>query len=370
MKIVTIVGARPQFIKCAPVSRELRKEHEEILVHTGQHYSYNLSGVFFEELHIPAPDYNLGVGSNTHGKQTADILVKAEEVLIKEKPDLAMLYGDTNSTLAGALAASKLHIKIAHVEAGPRNYDRRTPEEVNRLMVDHVSDLLFCPTEAAVDNLRMEGIVDGVYNVGDVMADAMEYYRTIANGRGGIADDLGLKKGGYMVVTVHRPVNTDNRDNMASIIEALGESGKEIIFPVHPRTRKFLQNYGLLNKIPDNVRLIEPLSYLDMLKLMGGAEKIITDSGGMQKEAYMMGMPCITLRENTEWAETLEYGWNVLVGVDKGRILKAIHIKERLGKRRDLFHRGASKKIADIIREWREEGRLASSPALLSGPIQ
>ncbi len=350
MKIVSIVGARPQFIKCAPVSRELRKEHEEILVHTGQHYDHNLSDIFFEELHIPAPDYNLGVGSNTHAKQTADILVKIEEVLMDEKPDMVLLYGDTNSTLAGSLAASKLHIKIAHVEAGPRSYDKRIPEEVNRLVTDHVSDILFCPTQSTADNLRKEGITEGVYMVGDVMVDAMEYNKNIADGRKGVAEELGFTKGKYLALTIHRPVNTDNPEHMKNIIRAMGESKKDIVFPVHPRTKKCLKDFGLLDQMPGNIRMIEPLSYLDMIKLMRDAEKIVTDSGGIQKEAYMLGVPCITLRENTEWLETLDGGWNVLVNVDVEKILAAIGDHRPMGERQDLFGSGASKKIADIMR--------------------
>lgn len=350
MRIVSIVGARPQFIKCAPVSRELRKEHEEILVHTGQHYDRNLSDVFFEELQIPAPDYNLGVGSNTHARQTADMLVKIEDVLMAEKPDMVLLYGDTNSTLAGSLAASKLHIKIAHVEAGPRSYDRRIPEEINRLITDHVSDLLFCPTPSSVDNLVKEGITEGVYMVGDVMVDAMEYNKKIADARKGVAEGLGFTKGNYLALTIHRPVNTDSPEHMANIIRAMGESKKDIVFPIHPRTTKCLEDYGLLDCMPQNVKMVEPLSYLDMIKLMGDAEKIVTDSGGIQKEAYMLGVPCITLRENTEWLETLDGGWNVLVNVDVGKILAGIRDNKPRGERRDLFGSGASKRIASILR--------------------
>ena len=357
IKVVTVVGARPQFIKCAPVSRELRKECDEVLVHTGQHYDHNMSDVFFTELRIPAPDYNLGVGSNAQGKQTADILEKMEEVLIKEKPDIVLLYGDTNSTLAGALAAAKLQIAIAHVEAGLRSFDRRMPEEINRIMTDHVSSQLFCPTKAAVENLRKEGITEGVYQVGDVMADAIEYNRDIASQRKSIAGSLGCRKGEYLVATVHRPSNTDSRKNLTGIIQALGVSGKDVVFPAHPRTVKYLKEYGLLDTLPDNVKIVEPLSYLDMLSLMDGAEKIVTDSGGVQKEAYMLGVPCVTLRENTEWVETLEGGWNVLVGADREKILEAINGPQRLEKQRDLFGKGASQKIVALMKEWSESHR-------------
>jgi len=324
MKIVSIVGARPQFIKCAPVSRELRKEHEEILVHTGQHYDHGMSAVFFEELAIPEPDYNLGIGSGTHGRQTGAMLGAIEDVLEKEEPEIVLVYGDTNSTLAGALAAAKMHVPVAHVEAGLRSFDRRMPEEVNRVLTDHASDILFCPTATAVRNLAAEGVTEGVFLVGDVMVDAMNHNRTIAEERSRILEDAGVRPGEYLVVTVHRPSNTDSRENMAAIIGALGEAGVPVVFPVHPRTRKFLLGYDLLAAMPENIRITEPLGYLDMLRLMAHAKKILTDSGGVQKEAYMLGVPCITLRENTEWVETVEAGWNVLVGAEGEGIVDAI----------------------------------------------
>lgn len=351
MKIASIVGARPQFIKCAPVSRELRKEHEEILVHTGQHYDHGMSEVFFEELRIPKPDYNLGIGSGTHGRQTGAMLGAIEDVLETEKPDMVLVYGDTNSTLAGALAAAKLHVPVAHIEAGLRSFDRRMPEEVNRVLTDHASDLLFCPTETAVANLAAEGITKGVFLVGDVMLDAMNYNRAIAEERSRILEGVGVRPGDYLVVTVHRPSNTDNPKNMAAILGALGEAGRPVVFPVHPRTRKCLAGYGLLTKMPENVRVIEPLGYLDMIRLMAHAEKILTDSGGVQKEAYMLGVPCITLRENTEWVETVETGWNVLVGAERGRIVSMIRESAPAGDQFPLFGNGqAAAGIAKIIR--------------------
>ena len=352
MKIVSIVGARPQFIKCAPLSRELRKKHTEILVHTGQHYDPEMSDIFFEELDIPKPDYHLGVGSGPHGKQTGEILEKVEEMLIKEKPDLVLVYGDTNSTLAGALAAVKLHIPVAHVEAGLRSYDRTMPEEINRVVTDHVSDLLFCPTQTAVDNLAKEGITSGVYLTGDVMVDALEYNRGIAEEKSRILERLSLTLGSYLVVTVHRPSNTDSREHMEAILSALGRSGKEVVFPIHPRTRKYLAGYGLLDTLPANIILIEPLGYLDMIRLMAHAEKILTDSGGMQKEAYLLGVPCITLRENTEWVETVEDGWNVLVGADEGKIEEAVMEFRPVSGRSEIFGKiGASERIGIIIHQ-------------------
>jgi len=350
MKIVSIVGARPQFIKCAPVSRELRKEHEEILVHTGQHYDHGMSEVFFEELGIRKPDYNLGIGSGTHGHQTGAMLGAIEDVLMKEEPDVVLVYGDTNSTLAGALAAAKLHIPVAHVEAGLRSFDRRMPEEVNRVLTDHASDILFCPTETAARNLAAEGITEGVFLVGDVMVDAMNYNRAVAEERSRILEDVGVSPGGYLVVTVHRPSNTDSRENMAAIIAALGEAGMPVVFPVHPRTRHYLGEYGLLAAMPENVRLIDPLGYLDMLRLMAHAKKILTDSGGVQKEAYMLGVPCITLRENTEWVETVEAGWNVLVGAGQEKIEDAIHSFSPASRRKNLFGDGnACLRIGEIL---------------------
>jgi len=351
MKIASIVGARPQFIKCAPVSRELRKEHEEVLIHTGQHYDHGMSEVFFEELAIPKPDYNLNIGSGTHGHQTGAMLGAIEDVLQQENPDLVLVYGDTNSTLAGALAAAKLHVPVAHVEAGLRSFDRRMPEEINRVLTDHCSDLLFCPTKTAVENLAAEGITGGVHLVGDVMVDAMNYNRAVAEERSRILEAVGVRPGEYLVITVHRPSNTDSQENMVAILGALAEAGMPVVFPVHPRTRNYLGRYGLLAKMPENVQVTEPLGYLDMLHLMAHAAKILTDSGGVQKEAYMLGVPCITLRENTEWVETVEAGWNVLVGADRGEIVAMIRGFAPAGDQPPLFGDGrAAPGIAKVIR--------------------
>ncbi len=355
MKIVTIVGARPQFIKCAAVSREIRKDHTEILVHTGQHYDPEMSEVFFKELQIPKPDYNLGVGSGSHGKQTGEILAKVEVVLLKEKPDLVIVYGDTNSTLAGALAASKLHIPVAHVEAGLRSFDRTMPEEINRVLTDHISDVLFCPTQTAVENLRNEGITRGVHLVGDVMVDALEFNKEIAEVCSQILERLGLASKQYLVLTVHRPVNTDNREHMQNIIQAVGAVKVPVVFPVHPRSRKYLEEYGMWENLSENIIVTEPLGYLDMLKLMRSSLKILTDSGGIQKEAYMLKVPCITLREVTEWVETLEGGWNVLAGVDKNKIIQAIHAPNPVTLKKNIhFRPGASNSINHIMTKINE----------------
>lgn len=325
MKVVTIVGARPQFIKAAPVSRQLRKEHREILVHTGQHYDNNMSEVFFEELDIPRPDYNLGVGSGSHGKQTGEMLTGIEDVLLKEKPDWVLVYGDTNSTLAGALAASKLHIRIAHVEAGLRSYNRAMPEEVNRVLTDHISDLLFCPTETGVKNLSREGITNGIYNCGDVMLDALLYNINIAQRKSTILDKLRLQDKGYVLVTVHRAENTDNLTHLSAILEAFYQIQERIIFPIHPRTMSKIIAGDLEKRLRKaaHITCIEPVGYLDMLLLEKHARKILTDSGGVQKEAFILGVPCITLRRETEWIESVELGGNTLTGPDTAAIINA-----------------------------------------------
>lgn len=329
MKVVTVMGARPQFIKAAPVSKALKEAGiTEYLIHTGQHYDYGMSQVFFEELNIPEPDVNLNVGSGNHGWQTAQMLIGIEEVLLAEKPDWVLVYGDTNSTLAGALAAVKLHIPLAHVEAGLRSFNREMPEEHNRVLTDHCADLLFCPTQTAVDNLAREGVTKNVHLVGDTMYDAVLQFGEIARQRSTILRDLGLQPKGYLLATVHRQSNTDNPENLRNILAAFAEIEEPIIFPVHPRTRQKISELGFLNpesKI-QNLKFIDPIGYLDMLMLEQSARIILTDSGGMQKEAYWMSVPCITLRDETEWVETVVAGWNVLVGADRERIMEAVRV--------------------------------------------
>jgi len=331
MKVVSVVGARPQFIKAAPVGKALRAAgHTEVLVHTGQHYDDDMSAVFFRELEIPEPDYNLGVGSGPHGWQTGQMLMRIEEVLLVEKPDWVLVYGDTNSTLAGALAACKLRIPLAHVEAGLRSFNREMPEEHNRVLTDHCSDLLFCPTQTAVDNLAREGITKGVHLVGDTMYDAVLQFAEIARQRSTILQDLGLKPKGYLLATVHRPYNTDNPDNLRNILEAFNEIGESIIFPIHPRTRQRLAEFGLNNpqSAIRNPRFIEPVGYLDMLMLEQNARLILTDSGGIQKEAYFFEVPCVTLRPETEFVETVNAGWNMIVGTNRAEIVNAVNGRE------------------------------------------
>ncbi|SEM78360.1 non-hydrolyzing UDP-N-acetylglucosamine 2-epimerase [Lihuaxuella thermophila] len=323
MKVLTVVGARPQFIKAAPVSRAIRQQAEEILVHTGQHYDKAMSEVFFEELNIPVPDYNLHVGSKSHGAQTGEMLSKVEEVIVKEKPDCVLVYGDTNSTLAGALAAAKLHVPVAHVEAGLRSFNRRMPEEINRVLTDHVSRWLFCPTQTAVGHLANEGITDGVYLSGDVMLDAVNYNSKLAEQKATILQNLGLEPGSYILITLHRAENTDDPSRLRSIIGAINELPLPAVLPLHPRTRGKLAEYGLEITNP-LVKRIDPVGYLDMLQLEVNAKKILTDSGGVQKEAFFAKVPCITMRDETEWTETVTLGTNILVGADQSKILEAV----------------------------------------------
>lgn len=349
MKIASVVGARPQFVKAAPVSREIRQHHEEVLIHTGQHYDENMSDVFFQILDIPTPNYNLGVGSASHAKQTADMIRGLEGVVEKERPEFVLVYGDTNSTLAGALVAAKMNVPLGHVEAGLRSFNRSMPEEVNRVIADHLSSLLFAPTETAVGNLSREGITRGVHLVGDVMYDVALQSAQAARSRDVVAR-LGLKQGEYLLVTLHRPQNVDDRDALASIVEALVHAGRPVVFPVHPRTRKNLVAFDLWDRLRTKVKAIDPVDYLDFIALLMSAAKVVTDSGGVQKEAYFFGIPCITLRDETEWMETVEDGWNVLVGADKEEIMRAIRAFEPGGTKQKSFGDGhAAERIVDIL---------------------
>ena len=379
MKIATIIGARPQFIKAAAVSRAIevfnrssvrlgsKKRLREILVHTGQHYDYLMDRVFFEELRLPKPDYHLGAGSGSHAVQTGKMLEGVERVLEKEKPEITIVYGDTNSTLAGALAAAKLNIPVGHVEAGLRSYRRSMPEETNRLLTDHLSTLLFCPTAQAVRNLSKEGIRNGdktgVKNVGDVMYDSILYYSQLAEKKSTILEDLNLlphtphsalRTPHYYLVTLHRAENTDDPKRLQSIFTALREIGKDcpVVLPLHPRTKKMMRLQRLIREAK-GIQLIDPVSYLDMLKLERHAKVIFTDSGGVQKEAYWFRVPCITLREETEWMETIRSGWNVLVGTESDSIVK--ETKRQKGRRLPASKTGifgdgkASEKIIQVL---------------------
>jgi UDP-GlcNAc3NAcA epimerase len=323
MKVVTIVGARPQFIKAAALSKMLRGVHQEILVHTGQHYDYQMSGVFFDGLEIPAADVNLEVGSGHHGAQTGAMLAGIEQVLLREKPERVLVYGDTNSTLAGALAASKLHIPIAHVEAGLRSFNRRMPEEINRVVADHLSSLLLCPSDVARVNLSNEGITTNVHVVGDVMLDVLLWAKERAEVSGATKlKTLKLNPKGYILLTLHRAENTDDPVRLESIIQALNSVAEPILFPVHPRARKMIEAAG--QKLAKHIHLTEPLSYFEMVEASAGARMILTDSGGLQKEAYWLKVPCVTLRDQTEWVETVDSGWNLLIGADTQLIIQAV----------------------------------------------
>ncbi len=349
VKVASVVGARPQFIKAAPVSREIRRHNQEVLIHTGQHYDEGMSDVFFRVLDIPAADYNLEVGSAGHGRQTGEMLIKLEEVLLKEDPDAVLVYGDTNSTLAGGLAASKLRIPVGHVEAGLRSFNREMPEELNRVTTDHLSTLLFCPTQTAVDNLRREGIEKGVHLVGDVMYDVALASAQEARKRD-VVRRLGLEPKGYVLATVHRPANVDEKAPLASILRAFAECGETVVFPVHPRTRKRLREFGLEAGLPPSVRLVEPVDYLDFLALLIEAKKVATDSGGVQKEAYFFGIPCITLRDETEWIETVEDGWNAVVGTDTADVVHAVRNFNPQGTKAKSFGDGhAAERIAKLV---------------------
>jgi UDP-GlcNAc3NAcA epimerase len=354
LKIVTIVGARPQFIKAAAVSRKLRIRHEEILVHTGQHYDYEMSGIFFDGLELPKPNASLGIGSGPHGAQTGAMLKAVEDVLLAERPDYVLVYGDTNSTLAGALAASKLAIPIAHVEAGLRSFNRRMPEEINRVTADHLSDLLLCPSETAVRNLANEGISRNVYLVGDVMLDVLNWakQRAVANQQV-ILERFGLSKKSFLLATIHRSENTDQAPRISSILSALNSMDEPVVFPVHPRTRKILSEIGFQPE--PHVRLVDPLSYLDMLAFLGSARMLLTDSGGLQKEAYWLDLPCLTLRNETEWVETVDAGWNLLVGADSDKIVSSVKSFSPPALHPDLYGDGAAADKCIELLEGRPE---------------
>jgi len=325
MKIITVIGARPQFIKAAALSREFGKhEHiEEIIVHTGQHFDANMSEVFFEEMEIPKPSYNLEINSLSHGAMTGRMIEGIEEILLKEKPDLLLVYGDTNSTIAGALAAKKLHIKVAHVEAGLRSFNMEMPEEINRILTDRISDYLFCPTDSAVNNLKKEGYdsLDAtIVRTGDVMQDAALFYAQKSEEKSTIISQLGLQK--FALATLHRAENTDSKERLSQLVEGLNEIHETIcpvVLPLHPRTKAKLAAHGLELK----VKLIDPVGYFDMIELLKNCALVLTDSGGLQKEAFFFRKNCVTMRDQTEWVELIENGVNVLIGADKKKLVES-----------------------------------------------
>lgn len=353
-KILTIIGARPQFVKCAPVSVEIRKYFKEILVHTGQHYDDEMSDVFFRQLKIPKPNYNLNVGSASHAAQTAKIMMGLEQLIMKHKPHLILIYGDTNSTLAGALVAAKLHIPIAHIEAGLRSFNKKMPEELNRIAADHYSTFLFCPSETAVINLKKEGINKNVFNVGDVMKDAvLTNINKIHPKEICKKFEVDFSKPFYYC-TIHRQENTDNTSRFRQIIKILKSTKYQVVFPIHPRTQKIIRQNKFI--LPSNVKKINPVNYLESLSLQKLAKIVITDSGGIQKEAYFLRTPCITLRGETEWIETVQDKKNIVVGTDLNRFKQAE--KYFLNKKLDFNSKSfygdgkASKKIVQILKRF------------------
>jgi UDP-GlcNAc3NAcA epimerase len=351
MRILSVVGNRPQFIKSAPLSVALRNRAEETVLHTGQHYDRELSQIFFEELELDPPDYRLEAGSGTHAGQTARMLPGIEEAILTEEPDWVVVFGDTNSTLAGALAASKLHVPVAHVEAGLRSFDRTMPEEVNRVLVDAISGLLLAPTDVAVENLRAEGITEGVHVVGDVMMDANLRLAPLARARSTALADAGVEPGGYLVLTLHRAANTE-AEPLGQVASALAEIGEPVVFPAHPRTTAALRRAAV--ELPSNVRLLPPVGYLDFAALASQARVILTDSGGLQKEAYWYEVPCVTLRSTTEWVETVETGWNRLAGTDPARIVQAVREAATGPEHPPLYGDGrAAERIAELLCSFR-----------------
>ncbi len=345
-KIVSIVGARPQFIKLAPLSEKLSRHHHEVIVHTGQHYDHKMSDTFFTDLKIKNPKYNLNIGSRLHGAQTGQMMEKIEIVLLKEKPDVVIVFGDTNSTLAGALAAAKLHIKVVHVEAGLRSYNRSMPEEINRIATDHVSDILFAPTLTAMEILSAEGLASKSYHTGDIMVDTVERNLKLASQKTSIGQKLNLP-GKYYLLTLHRPYNVDDPQMLMKILTTLSGLDHKVIFPVHPRTRKMIDS--LSGYSSQNISLTDPLGYLDFLYLQSGAHKIITDSGGIQKEAYILKKPCITLRPETEWVETVQEGWNLLMNPESELSREKIQNFLPGKKQSDIFGNKIADKMTEII---------------------
>jgi UDP-GlcNAc3NAcA epimerase len=351
VRIVTIIGNRPQFIKAAAVSRLLRERFEESIVHTGQHYDDELSKIFFEQLAVPPPERELGAGGGSNTAQTARILAALEPVLAELSPDLVLVYGDTNSTLAGALAGAQAAVPVGHVEAGMRSFDRSMPEELNRLLTDHASALLLCSTETAMRNLESESAAGEAHLVGDVMADVSLAFRKIARERSTVLADLELEPGSYLAVTAHRAGNVDRRERLERLVELLVALPGPVVLPVHPRTRTRLEAAGLLDRLA-GVRLAPPLGYLDFLELARNARAVLTDSGGVQKEAYLLGVPCITLRDTTEWVETVEAGWNVLVDLDRDAALAALE-RPPPAERPELYGGGhAAERVLEVLASY------------------
>jgi len=316
VRVATVIGNRPQFVKAAAVSGPLRARHEEILVHTGQHYDEEMSAVFFSELGLPEPDHDLGVNGTGNSEQTAAMLAALAPVLADATPDVVLVYGDTNSTLAGGLAAAQAGIPVAHVEAGMRSFDRRMPEELNRVLTDHLATLLLCPSAVAANNLEHEGISAAVETIGDVMVDVARLLAAAVHERAAVLERLGVTSGEFLLATAHRAGTVDDPARLAALVDLLAGLDETIVLPLHPRTRERLRRSGLEARLGDRVLVCDPLGYLDFSALLHHARAVLTDSGGVQKEAYLAGVPCVTLRDTTEWVETVQYGWNVLVDLD------------------------------------------------------
>lgn len=346
MKVLSIVGARPQFIKLGPLSREIRKNHKEIIIHTGQHYDKEMSELFFEQLSIPKPDLNLEVGSGRHGAQTGKMLEGIENEILKYTPDLVLSFGDTNSTLAACLAAAKLEVPSLHIEAGLRSFNRSMPEEINRVVADHTADLLFAPTKEAVKHLEHEGVGEKTVMTGDIMADTFDFVHNT------ILEDF-IPENEYYLLTLHRPYTVDQPKKLQLLLNLLGELDRECRFPVHPRTKNIIELNDL--EIPESIRLYPPLGYLEFQKLLKGSLKVITDSGGLQKEAYLAGKPCITIRPETEWVETVEVGWNMLLDKNDREFVQKIKDFNPTGERPDLYGKNVAKRMVSEMEKFLEE---------------
>ena len=343
MKILSVVGARPQFIKLGPLSRELRKKHQEIILHTGQHYDHAMSDLFFDQLEIPKPDINLEIGSGSQGAQTGRMLEGIEMSMLDQKPDVMVCFGDTNSTLAACLAAAKLEIPSIHIEAGLRSFNRSMPEEINRVVADHTSNLLFAPTEVAMQHLKNEGLETRAVLTGDIMVDSVRFVQQK------ISSESAREKG-YLLVTLHRPYNVDDPEKLKKLFTLLSEVKHQIVFPIHPRTRNILKKHSI--QVPKNMEIIDPQGYIEFQGMLKDCSKVVTDSGGLQKEAYIAGKPCITLRPETEWVETVDAGWNILLDINDPDLVSKIQNFNPNGKKPDLYGVDVAKRMVKEMENW------------------
>lgn len=343
MKILSVVGARPQFIKLGPLSRELRKNHQEIILHTGQHYDHSMSDLFFEQLEIPKPDINLDIGSGAQGAQTGRMLEGIESSMLNEKPDVMVCFGDTNSTIAACLAAAKLEIPSVHIEAGLRSFNRSMPEEINRVVADHTSDLLFAPTTVAMQHLKNEGLESRAVLTGDIMVDSVKFVQQK------IESDSTREKG-YLLITLHRPYNVDDPEKLKNLFRLLSGLDQQIVFPIHPRTRNILKEHTI--HVPKNIEVIDPQGYIEFQGMLKNSSKVVTDSGGLQKEAYIAGKPCITLRPETEWVETVDAGWNILLDINDPKLVSKIQGFNPDGEKPDLYGVDVAKNMVKEIENW------------------